>query len=141
MSGEKQRGVSLFVGVLDLKTWKLSYCNAEHAAPLLLTDEVNHLPIDENVPVGTRPNWNFLAQEITIDKGTMLFLYTSGLALARNSKRKQYGEKMVHGAALQAVKMNPAPKPFIENIQGAINKFIDDTPQNRDMTMFVIKRV
>lgn len=140
MSGEKQRGVSLFVGVLDLETWQLTYCNAEHMAPLLLTDEVNHLPIDENVPIGTRPNWDFTAQEITIEKGAMLFLYTNGLALARNSKRRQYGEKMVHGAALQAMKLDPSPKPFVENIQKAIDKFVESTPQSRDMTMLVIRR-
>ena len=140
MSGEKQRGVSLFVGVLDLDTWLLTYCNAEHTAPLLLTDEVNQLPVDENVPIGTRPNWDFTAQEITIEKGTMLYLYTSGLALARNSKRRQYGEKMVHGAALQAMKLDPSPKPFVENIQKAIDKFVESTPQSRDMTMLVIRR-
>ena len=70
----------------------------------------------------------------------MLFLYTNGLALARNSKRRQYGEKMVHGAALQAMKLDPSPKPFVENIQKAIDKFVESTPQSRDMTMLVIRR-
>ena len=140
MSGEKQRGVSLFVGVLDLETWHLSYCNAEHITPLLLSDEVNPLPVDENVPVGTRPNYAFTTQETTINKGAMLFFYTSGLALAKSPKSRQYGEKMVHGAALQAMKLNPAPKPFVENIQKAIDKFVESTPQTRDMTMLVIRR-
>ena len=140
ISGEKQSGVSLFVGVLDLETWQLSYCNAEHTTPLLLSDEVHHLPTDENVPVGTTPNWGFTAQEMALEKGTMLFLYTSGLAKAKNGHFKQFGDKMVCGAALQALKMNPAPKLFIENIQGAINKFIDGTPQSSDMTMLVIRR-
>ena len=141
MSGEKQMGVSLFVGVLDLATWQLTYCNAAHETPLLLKDEVNHLDIDENVPVGTRPNWEFTAQEATMEKGSMLFLYTSGLAKAKNDHFKQYGNKMVNGAALQAMKMNAAPKAFVENIRGAIDKFIGDTPQVRDMTMLVIKRL
>lgn len=140
MSGEKNMGVSLFVGVLDLATWQLTYCNAGHDAPLVLDEEVNHLPVDENVPVGTRPNFEFTAQETTLEKGIMLFLYSDGLAKAKNNHFKQYGKKMVCGAALQALKMNPAPKPFVENIQGAINKFIGDTPQGRDMTMLVIRR-
>ena len=142
MSGKKQTGVSLFVGVIDLETWQMEYCNAGYtAAPLLLDAEVNHLSVDENVPVGTQPNWEFSAQETTIAKGAMLFLYTNGLAEAKNGNSKQYGDKMVCGAALQAMKMNPSPKPFVDNVQGAINKFIGDTPQDRDMTMLVIRRV
>ena len=140
MSGEKQMGVSLFVGIIDLETWQMEYCNAGNISPLILDSEVNHLPVDENVPIGTRPNWEFTSQQITIEKGTMLFLYTDGLSKAKNNHFKQYGDKMVCGAALQALKMNPAPKPFVDNIQEAINKFIGDTPQGRDMTMLVIRR-
>ena len=139
-SGDRGMGVTLFVGILDLKSGALSYCNAGHGSTLLLKDEVNLLPTDENPPLGAKQNWVFTSQELTIEKGSMLFLYTSGLALARNTKRKQYGEKMVHGAALQAMKMNASPKPFVENIHQAIDKFTDGAPQSRDMTMLVIKR-
>ena len=139
-NGNIGMGVTLFVGVLDLKTGMLNYCNAGHGAALLLHEEVNLLPAGENPPLGAKQDWDFEEQEVEMAKGSLLFLYSSGLALATNSKRKQYGEKMVHGAALQAMKMNASPKPFIENVQQSIDKFIDGAPQNRDMTMLVIKR-
>jgi serine phosphatase RsbU (regulator of sigma subunit) len=140
-NGEIDMGVTLFVGVLDLKTGMLNYCNAGHGTALLLHEEVNLLPVGENPPLGVQVNWDFVEQEVEMVKGSLLFLYTSGLALATNGKQKQYGEKMVHGAALQAMKMNASPKPFIENVQQTIDKFIDGTPQTRDMTMLVIKRL
>jgi serine phosphatase RsbU (regulator of sigma subunit) len=103
--------------------------------------EVSPLSDDENPPLGSTFRWDFVEQELTLEKGSTLFLYTRGLGQAQNSKQKQYGEKMVHGAALQALKMNASPKPFVENILQTIEKFIDGVPQTRDMTMFVIRKV
>jgi sigma-B regulation protein RsbU (phosphoserine phosphatase) len=138
---DRQMGVTLFVGMLDLPTGLLTYCNAGHKPPLLLGAEVSPLSDDENPPLGSTFRWDFVEQELTLEKGSTLFLYTRGLGLAQNSKQKQYGEKMVHGAALQALKMNASPKPFVENILQTIEKFIDGVPQTRDMTMFVIRKV
>lgn len=139
-SGDRQMGVTLFVGIIDLVTGHLTYCNAGHGAPLLLEEEVTPLSVDENPPLGSKFRWDFIEHELMLEKGSMLFLFTSGLGLARNPKRKQYGDKMVHGAALQAMKMNSAPRPFVENIQQTIEKFIDGAPQSRDMTMLVIRK-
>lgn len=139
-SGDRQMGVTLFVGMLDLATGLLTYCNAGHGIPLLLHDEVTPLVTEDNPPLGLKYRWDFLEQEVTLEKGALLYLFTSGLGLAHNSKGKQFGDKMVHGAALQAMKMNPSPKPFVENIQQTIDKFIDGEPQTRDMTMLVIRR-
>lgn len=139
-NGQCQFGVTLFVGMLDLTTGHLVYCNASHGTPLLLNGEVTPLTDDGNPPLGLEGNYDFEEQELTLEKGSMLFFYTSGLGLAHNATGKQYGTKMLHGAALQAMKLNTAPKPFVENIQLSIDRFIDGEPQDRDMTILVIRR-
>ncbi|MBQ8989118.1 MAG: serine/threonine-protein phosphatase [Prevotella sp.] len=139
--GQINRGVTLFVGILDLKTWVLSYCNAGHDTPLLLLgDEVSPLEVEPNKPVGSVYGWEFIPQETTIAPGTMFFLYSNGLTKVRSKDHKQYGEKRVRGEALQAMKLHPSPEPFIDSMHEAIEKYIGDTPQDYDMTMLVIKR-
>ena len=55
--------VTLFVGVLDLPTGRLHYCNAGHDAPLLVGAGVGELPCDSNIPVGFMPTWKYSLQE------------------------------------------------------------------------------
>ena len=58
--------VTLFVGVLDLSTGMLHYCNAGHDAPLLVGAGVGELPCDPNIPVGFMPSWEYSLQEALI---------------------------------------------------------------------------
>ena len=133
-------GVSLFVGILDLPTGNMMYCNAGYLTPLLLDEEVNPLPVDDNLPVGMKSSWKYTSQEMALDKGVMLFLYSSGLSKAKNNHSRQYGNKMVRGAALQALKLNPKPDLFLDSMRDAVEKYTGDTPQDSDMTMLVIRR-
>ena len=139
-NSDSQMGVSLFVGILDLQTGNMTYCNAGYLNPLLLDEEVNPLPVDDNLPVGMKSSWKYTSQEMTLDKGVMLFLYSSGLSKAKNNHSRQYGNKMVRGAALQALKLNPKPDLFLDSMRDAVEKYTGDTPQDSDMTMLVIRR-
>jgi len=143
-NSDSQMGVSIFVGVLDLKKGILSYCNAGYLTPMLLDQEVNLLAEEEdehnNLPVGMKSNYKYTTEEVFLDKGVTLFLYTNGLAKAKNNHSRQYGNKMVRGAALQAMKLNPKPDQFLDGMREAIEKYTGDTPQDCDMTMLVIRR-
>ena len=83
-NSDSQMGVSIFVGVLDLKKGILSYCNAGYLTPMLLDQEVNLLAEEEdehnNLPVGMKSNYKYTTEEVFLDKGVTLFLYTNGLA-------------------------------------------------------------
>ena len=117
--------VTLFVGVIDTETGMLRYYNAGLEEPLLLDKEIARLPASE--------------QEIQLKKGILLFLFNRGIQTAMNQSNKQYGENRMLGAALQAMKMDARPEPFIASITDNINTFIGDTEQQTDLAMLVIK--
>jgi sigma-B regulation protein RsbU (phosphoserine phosphatase) len=135
-----QRRMTLFVGVLDLATGRLVYCNAGHNVPLLMNTEVNLLPVNPCQPVGEQADCVYSSQEVALDKGSMLFLYTDGMKTAENANQKMFGEKAVRGAALQALKLNPEPKAFIGQMLDAVKGFTSGTPQKNDITLLVIGR-
>ena len=65
--------VTLFVGVLDLPTGHLYYCNAGHDAPLLIGAGVGMLPCDSNIPVGFKPSWKYTLQAEAMDANQSQF--------------------------------------------------------------------
>ena len=62
--------VTLFVGVLDLATGQLRYCNAGHEAPYIQTAL---LPCDSNFPIGLTPDFKYSEQETVMAPGTSLY--------------------------------------------------------------------
>lgn len=132
-SNDNNMFVTLFVGVLDLHTGHLRYCNAAHNAPYLQNAV---LPCDPNLPVGVMPDWNFTEQETEMTSGSILFLYTDGLTEAENARQELFGEQRVDDVITHFV---GSPEELIEAITGAVHLFVGDTEQSDDLTMLAIK--
>ena len=120
-----EENIKLFVGVLDTETALLRYYNAGHEEPVLLDKEITRLPASE--------------QEMQMTKGMMIFLFNKGILTAENKANKQYGENRMLGAALQAMKTDARPEPFVASITDNINTFIGDTEQQADIALLAIK--
>lgn len=80
-----------------------------------------------------------LAEPTTLPSGTMLFFYSDCLLTATNSEQKIYGEKKMLGAALQAMKLNPAPKPFTDYMTDDLSSFLGDATIPCDIIMLAIR--
>ena len=132
--------VRLFVGTLDQKTGNLQYCNAGNSIPLQADEELTLLSVGDSEPAGTQAGYAYTAQQATIAKGKLLFLYTDSVALATDADGKALGEKHLRGMALQAYKVDARPEPFFKNIQKAIADHTAGTPQAEDLTLMVIAR-
>ena len=125
--------VTLFVGVLDLQTGRLCYCNAGHDAPYLGTEL---LPCDSNLPIGVMTELNFTDQETTIVPGKTLFLYTDGLTEAENGSRSLFGMQRIE----EVIKgFKGSPKELIETMADAVHQFVGDTEQSDDLTMLAFR--
>ena len=128
--------VTLFVGVLDLATGHLRYCNAGHDAPYIQTEL---LPCDANLPVGVMQEWSFSDQETTLKSNTMIFLYTDGLTEAENSSQAQFGEERVTDVIKTHLNDTCSPQKLIEDMTEAVHQFVCGTEQSDDLTMMAIK--
>ena len=125
--------VTLFVGVLDLQTGHLRYCNAGHESPYIQTAL---LPCNSNLPVGVMSDLNFSEQEIDMVPGTTLFLYTDGLTEAENASQEQFGRLHID-EVVKACK--GSPQELIETMINAVHQFVGDTEQSDDLTLLAFK--
>ena len=143
--------VTFFIGVLDLQTGLLQYCNAGHEAPLLIipntgekeaeTYSYEPLDVEPNLPIGVMEDTVYKLQETTITAGTTLFLYTDGLSEAEDSQHTQFGKERITEVAQRSfvpdyqVRM----KDFIYSMTAAVHRFVGNAEQSDDLTMFAIR--
>ena len=152
-SNDSSMFVTLFIGVLDLPTGRLRYCNAGHERPLLIgqasdggrQNSVDELPVVPNIPLGIMADFKFEGQETTIRPHTNIFLYTDGLSEAEDSTHSQFGSERVIEVARTACDSNsedngkPNEDCILRSMRQAVSDFVGNAEQSDDMTMLVVK--
>ena len=136
-NNETNMFVTLFVGVLDLASGLLDYSNAGHDMPLLLTESgVTLLSCDPNIPAGVMSGWDYTCQQIQLQSGTTIFLYTDGLNEAEDVNHQQFGMDRVLMTANSA---DGCPQSLIAAMTLAVQKFVGEAEQSDDLTLFAIQ--
>ena len=131
--------VTMFIGVLDLPTGRLRYCNAGHDAPLVIEHGVKLLPVNANLPLGLFGDFKYVYQETVLPNNTTLFLYTDGLTEANNLKRELYGLPRIITTASQCLEQNLiAPKPLMDTMKSNADQFTSGAAQSDDLTMLAV---
>ncbi len=129
-----QMFVTFFLGVLDLASGTLRYCNAGHNPPLILTDDIRVLPSQPNLPLGVIDGIEYQEQEVVLEHDDALFLYTDGLTEAENAEAQLFGEErmkqVLHGRRPSA--------EHLQSMQDAVRAFVGEAPQSDDLTMLFI---
>lgn len=133
--------VTLFVGVLDLPTGHLRYCNAGHELPIMIRTqnskaEISNIEAKPNLPVGLFEDFEYEMQTMQMQPGSALFLYTDGLTEARNAKGKLFGRDRVGQMIAEAGTTNP--KQLVEAAIECWQKFIGETEQSDDLTLLAL---
>lgn len=131
--------VTLFMGVLDLSTGRMLYSNAGHEPPVLVGTHTRFLPIDNNIPVGLRPQWEYTEQEVKILPGTTVFLYTDGFTEAETVEHKEYGRDRMFKEAIQLAAQRLDSRTFVKNIRQTERTFVGGIPQKDDISLLAIK--
>ena len=135
--------VTVFVGVLDMKTHYLTYCNAAHNAPVMITTEgeCSLLEVETNLPIGVEDRYNYNEQQVDFPPGSALLLYTDGLTEAmyfsNDGSRKLFGEQRV----LHDVEKNSKASAIevIDFLKQHVSVFADGTEQSDDLTMLFLR--
>ena len=128
--------VTMFIGVLDLLSGRMRYCNAGHDVPILIGSGIGMLPCDSNIPVGVMQDWVYTLQETTIDPLTTIFLYTDGLTEAEDINHAQFQEKRIIDVIQQAPN---EPQQIILAMTQAVHQFVGNAEQSDDLTMLALQ--
>lgn len=140
-NNDKNMFVTLFIGVLDLPTGRLRYCNAGHDVPMVIgKDDVTLLPVNANLPIGVIEDYVYESQETILESDTSLFLYTDGLTEAMDKEHNQFGQQR----AIDVMKPycgneNTSLECILETVRGEVNAFVKDAEQSDDLTLLMVR--
>lgn len=131
--------VTVWLGILEISTGKLTAANAGHEYPVLKNK--NHkfelIKDQHGFVVGGMPNMKYKQYEIQLEPGDKLFIYTDGVPEAEDKDHNLFGtERML--AALNK-DQNTTPKEILKNVRHAVNNFAKGTEQFDDLTMLCLE--
>lgn len=130
--------VTMFLGLLDLQTGHLDFCNAGHNPPVLLRDgKPEFIDMIPNAPVGIIPELDFEGEEIEDITNCPLFVYTDGLNEAENRQQEQFSDERI----LELMETTPfeSCQQTIEMLRAEVEKHRDGAEPNDDLTMICVK--
>lgn len=138
-NNDEEMFVTVWFGVLDIETGKVTAANAGHEYPIIrkANGEFELLRDKHGFVIGGMDGMKYKEYEFTLEKGGTLFLYTDGVAEATNAENQLFGtERML--AALNA-EPEADPKKLLENMKKSVDEFVGDAPQFDDLTMLGVK--
>ena len=130
--------VTFFIGLLDIPTGHLIYCNAGHNYPVINVgdDQCAFLKMETNMPIGPMPGMPYIGGEIDSIKGKPLLIYTDGLNEAENNERQLLGnERMLD--ILRKSKAGNA-RELIESLAAEVEQHREGAEPSDDLTMMAI---
>lgn len=133
-----QMFVTCFLAILDKKTGKLSFANAGHNPPIIGHNRhYRFLKCMTGFVLGGLKEAYVVDEEIYLEKGDSLTIYTDGVTEARNSEGQFFGEGRLINAFNKKdytclVELHHTIKDNVEN-------FVKDAPQSDDITFITIK--
>lgn len=133
--------VTVWLGVLEISTGKLTAANAGHEYPAIMTPDGRfELYKDKHgLVVGGMESAKYREYEIILKPGAKLFVYTDGVPEATNSSEELFGtERMVE--ALNAVR-DAKPKKLLEGVRRAVDDFVKEAEQFDDLTMLCLEYI
>ena len=138
-NNEAQMFVTVWLGILEISTGKLTAANAGHEYPVLKRPDGSfELFRDKHgLVIGGMDGVKYKQYELQLEPGSKLFLYTDGVPEATDAENKLFGtERML--AALNAA-AEEGPKQILKSVRGKVDAFVKDAEQFDDLTMLCME--
>ena len=131
--------VTMFIGLVDLESGHLLFCNAGHNPPVIGGGEHHgdFLQMKPNFPIGVLPDLEFQGEEIENIKGRPLFIYTDGLNEAEAPDHKQFGDDRLLDI-LRNTHFDSAQQ-VIETLAQKVEEHRNGADPNDDLTMMCLR--
>ena len=133
--------VTSFSGVLDLLTGRFVFVNAGHNPPLIYRAKekrYEYLDVKRNFIMGGMEDVKYKGQELVLEPGDQLFLYTDGVTEALNEAKELFGEDRLLDALNSSVEKHLDLKAGIIEIKRQLNNYVGNAEQSDDITMLAL---
>jgi Serine phosphatase RsbU, regulator of sigma subunit len=135
-NNEQGMFVTMFMGLINLKTGRMDYCNAGHNPPVMGYPP-QFMEVESNAPIGLWPGLEYVGETIENIKGIPLFLYSDGLNEAEDKEQVQFSDERIL-EILSDQSLDNAKKVVLR-MMDEVNKHRNGADPNDDLTMMCLK--
>ena len=134
-----QTFVTVFLGLLNVRTGEMSYINAGHNPPLILrrNTPAEFLTGQKNMALGIVEDFRFRHDAITLKPGDGILLYTDGVTEALNSKGEFFSSDKLQKDIADC--QSNLSKELVLKILKNVQSFSTDVPQSDDITILAVR--
>jgi len=127
--------VTVWLGILEISTGRLTAANAGHEYPVLLQPggEFELFRDKHGFVIGGMDGMKYKEYELQLKPGSRLFLYTDGVPEATNAENELFGTDRMLAALNESA--GAAPEELLKNVRRAVDGFVRDAEQFDDLTM------
>lgn len=138
-NNQHQFFLTLFLGVFNVSTGTLYYCNAAHTPAIVVkkSGEILELKESHGLPLGIYSDNEYSDSKITLEKGDALVLYTDGVIELQNDKGEHYGAERFKNK-LQQIRTHD-PEAMVFEIEKDLMEFNKNALQNDDISILLLK--
>ena len=131
--------VTMFIGIADLKTGHMDFCNAGHNPPVIKEQDGNarFLEMEPNAPLGLWPGLDYVDESIDDISMKPFFVYSDGLNEAMNPEQIEFGDDHLL-EIIQNLQFESAQRT-IEQMKEEVTKHVNGAEQSDDLTMLCIR--
>ncbi|MCP5094499.1 MAG: PP2C family protein-serine/threonine phosphatase [Chloroflexi bacterium] len=132
--------VTVFYAILDPESGELTYCNAGHNPPFILSP--NGVPMQlltrTALPVGLFEDMPWEQGKAKLDPGDVLVMYSDGVTEAEDEEQDYFGEDRLMSVA--KANMGRSAEVIESKVVTAVTTFVGDAPQMDDITLMILTR-
>ena len=131
--------VTVWMGVLEVSTGRLTAANAGHEYPILKRPGMSFELFKDRhgLVLGAMDGVRYREYEIQMEPGTKLFVYTDGLSEATNGSTVQFGTDRT--IDVLRGREDGSPEELVRAVLDAVETFVADAPQFDDLTMLCLE--
>ncbi len=130
---------TLFYGVLNYKTRRLTYSNAGHPPPLLLRKGAI-IPLSAGGGlIGLEEHARWRQEFVTLQKGDVLLAYTDGLSEALNFEDEAFGHERIEQALEAGAAAYDKAEGILKHILWEMRRFTGLQTPGDDLTMVALR--
>jgi serine phosphatase RsbU (regulator of sigma subunit)/CHASE2 domain-containing sensor protein len=132
--------VTAFVGVLDLRTGELSYCNAGHDRPLVFApgSAPRELGSTRAPAICVVENFAYQTNRQRLTAGEFLCVFTDGVTEAFNPAEEAYGKARLD-AVLRGTHPDASARQILDAVSASVHAFATGAEQSDDLTLMVLR--
>ena len=138
LNNDSNMFVTVWLGILDLRTGLLKAANAGHEYPIIKNPGGRYeaLKNKHSFVIGASDLVKYRENELTLKPGTKLFVYTDGAPEAQNAAGDMFGIEGVCDALNRS--SDETPEKLLRDVTASIGDFVKDAEQFDDLTMMSV---